>query len=55
MYLALATTQATARNLVTKVQFMWENLPSWLKVDLLKIINYHLRLVNGSKIQAKSF
>ena len=31
--LALATTQATARNLVTKVQFMWENLPSWLKVD----------------------
>jgi len=29
--LALATTQATARNLVTKVQFMWENLPHGLK------------------------
>ncbi len=25
--LALATTQATARNLVSKVKFMWENLP----------------------------
>ena len=52
--LALATTQATARNLVTKVQFMWENLPSWLKVDSAENNKLSLRLVNGSKIQAKS-
>ena len=52
--LALATTQATARNLVTKVQFMWENLPSWLKVDSAENNKLSLRLINGSKIQAKS-
>jgi hypothetical protein len=52
--LALATTQATARNLVTKVQFMWENLPSWLKVDAVENNKLSLRLINGSKIQAKS-
>jgi len=52
--LALATTQATARNLVSKVQFMWENLPSWLKVEAIENNKLSLRLVNGSKIQAKS-
>ena len=52
--LTLATTQTTARNLVTKVQFMWENLPSWLKVDSAENNKLSLRLVNGSKIQAKS-
>jgi hypothetical protein len=52
--LALATTQSTARNLVTKVQFMWENLPSWLKVDSAENNKLSLRLTNGSKIQAKS-
>ncbi len=52
--LALATTQATARNLVSKVQFMWENLPSWLKVESAENNKLSLRLVNGSKIQAKS-
>jgi hypothetical protein len=52
--LALATTQATARNLVSKVQFMWENLPSWLKVEDIENNKLSLRLNNGSKIQAKS-
>jgi len=52
--LALATTQATARNLVTKVQFMWENLPSWLRIEAVENNKLSLRLVNGSKIQAKS-
>jgi hypothetical protein len=52
--LALATTQATARNLVSKVQFMWDNLPSWLKVDAVENNKLSLRLTNGSKIQAKS-
>jgi hypothetical protein len=52
--LTLATTQATARNLVTKVQFMYENLPSWLRVGSLEKNKLSLRLINGSKITAKS-
>ena len=52
--LALATTQATARNLVTKVEFMWSNLPSWLRLDAAENNKLSLRLNNGSKIQAKS-
>jgi ribosomal protein S16 len=30
--LCIATKQETARNMVTKVKFMYDNLPSWLKV-----------------------
>ena len=30
--LCIATKQDTAKNMVTKVKFMYENLPSWLKV-----------------------
>ena len=52
--LTLATTQATARNLVSKVQFMYENLPSWLKVETIENNKLSLKLKNGSKIQAKS-
>jgi phage terminase large subunit GpA-like protein len=52
--LALATTQATARNLVSKVQFMYENLPSWLKIGHEENNKLSLKLKNGSKIQAKS-
>ena len=29
--LCIATKQETAKNMVTKVKFMFENLPSWLK------------------------
>lgn len=52
--LALATTQNTARNLVTKTQFMYENLPSWLKIKSQEYNKLSLRLTNGSRIQAKS-
>ena len=52
--LTLATTQATARNLVTKVQFMYDSLPSWLKIDAIEKNKLSLRLANGSKITAKS-
>ena len=52
--LALATTQATARNLVTKVIFMYEQLPKWLKLRAVEKNKLSLRLKNGSKIQAKS-
>jgi len=52
--LALATTQATARNLVTKVIFMYDELPRWLKLPSVEKNKLSLRLKNGSKIQAKS-
>ena len=52
--LALATTQATARNLVTKTMFMYDQLPKWLKIPALEKNKLSLRLKNGSKITAKS-
>ena len=52
--LALATTQATARNLVTKTMFMYDELPKWLKLPALEKNKLSLRLRNGSKITAKS-
>lgn len=52
--LALATTQATARNLVTKTIFMYEELPKWMKLPHVEKNKLSLRLKNGSKIHAKS-
>ena len=52
--LALATTQATARNLVTKTMFMYDELPKWLKLPSVEKNKLSLRLKNGSKITAKS-
>jgi len=52
--LALATTQNTARNLVSKTIFMYENLPKWLRLPFTENNKLSLRLRNGSKITAKS-
>lgn len=52
--LALATTQETARNLVTKVIFMYEELPKWLQLPSTEHNKLSLRLKNGSRIKAKS-
>lgn len=52
--LALATTQATARNIVTKVLFMYDQLPRWLQLQTTEKNKLSLRLKNGSMIQAKS-
>jgi hypothetical protein len=52
--LALATTQATARNLVSKTMFMYDELPRWLKLPAKEKNKLSLRLKNGSKITAKS-
>jgi hypothetical protein len=40
--------------MVTKVKFMYENLPSWLKIDYLENNKLTLRLTNGSQIKATS-
>jgi hypothetical protein len=52
--LVIATTQATAKNMVTKVRFAYQNLPSWLKVGATEDNRLSLRLVNGSQIKAVS-
>lgn len=52
--LCIATKQDTAKNMVTKVKFMYENLPSWLKVASEENNKLTLRLINGSQIKATS-
>ena len=52
--LVIATTQATAKNMVTKVRFAYQNLPTWLKIGHLEDNRLSLRLVNGSQIKAVS-
>ena len=52
--LVLATKQSTAKNLVTKVRFAYQALPSWLKLDTPENNVLTLRLSNGSQIKAAS-
>lgn len=54
--LCIATKQETAKNMVTKVKFMYENLPSWLKGNKkpLEDNKLSLKLNNGSQIKAVS-
>jgi len=54
--LCIATKQETAKNMVTKVKFMFENLPSWLKGNKkpLEDNKLSLKLPNGSQIKAVS-
>ena len=52
--LCIATKQETARNMVTKVKFMFDNLPSWLKIPADENNKLSLRLNNGSQIKATS-
>tara|TARA_Y100000389_G_scaffold202612_1_gene248409 strand:+ start:1347 stop:2921 length:1575 start_codon:yes stop_codon:yes gene_type:complete len=52
--LCIATKQDTAKNMVTKVKFMYENLPSWLKINADENNKLTLRLTNGSQIKATS-
>jgi phage terminase large subunit-like protein len=52
--LVIATKQDVAKNLVTKVQVMYDNLPSWLKLPNVEYNKLSLRLNNGSQIKATS-
>ena len=52
--LCIATKQETARNMVTKVKYMFDNLPSWLKIPAEENNKLSLRLNNGSQIKATS-
>ena len=50
--LCIATKQETAKNMVTKVRFAYENLPSWLKIKTIEDNKLSLKLANGSQIKA---
>lgn len=52
--LVIATKQDTAKNMITKVQFMYENLPKWLKLPAIENNKLSLKLSNGSQIKAVS-
>jgi len=50
--LVIATSKDTAKNLVTKVRVMYQNLPSWVKTKLEEDNKLSLRFTNGSQIKA---
>ncbi len=52
--LVIATKQEVAKNLVTKVRVMHDNLPSWLKGKCIEDNKLSLRFANGSQIKAVS-
>jgi hypothetical protein len=54
--LCIATKQETARGMVEKVQFMFDNLPAWLKGNQKPLANNKLsfQLANNSRIVATS-
>jgi hypothetical protein len=52
--LVIATKQETAKNMVTKVRFAYDNLPVWLKIGSTEDNRLSLRLNNGSQIKAVS-
>ena len=50
--LVIATKQETAKNLVTKVKFMHQNLPTWLRGEVITDNKLSLQFSNGSQIKA---
>ena len=50
--LVIATKQDVAKNLVTKVRVMQQNLPGWLKNQCVEDNKLSLRFKNGSQIKA---
>jgi len=52
--LCIATKQETAKNMVTKVRFAYDQLPKWLQIKTVEHNKLSLRLANGSQIKATS-
>jgi len=50
--LVIATKQETAKNMVTKIRFAYDQLPGWLKVKAIEDNRLSLRLANGSQVKA---
>ena len=52
--LAIATTQATAKNVITKIRVMYDGLPKWMKPKATENNKLSIRLANGSQAKAVS-
>ena len=52
--LCISIKQETAKEIVTRVRFANDNLPSWLKIECVEDNRLSLRLKNGSQIKAVS-
>ena len=52
--LCISISQETSKEIVTRVRFANDNLPSWLKVKCTEDNRLSLRLENGSQIKAVS-
>ena len=52
--LVISLTQDTAKEVVTKAKFAYDNLPSWLKTPAIEENKLSLKLKNGSQIKAAS-
>lgn len=52
--LVISLTQDTAKEVVTKAKFAYDNLPSWLKLPVIEDNKLSLKLNNGSLIKAAS-
>ena len=52
--LCIATKTETAKNMVTKVKFAFDNLPSWMKIKAIENNKLSIRLENGSQMKAVS-
>jgi hypothetical protein len=50
----IATKQETAKNIVTKIRFAFDNLPVWLQVPVTENNKLSMRLKNGSQVKALS-
>jgi phage terminase large subunit-like protein len=50
--LVIATNQNTAKILVTKIRFMYQHLPSWMKEGVVEDNKLSLKLKNGSQVKA---
>jgi len=52
--LCIATKTETAKNMVTKVKFGYDNLPSWMKIRTIENNKLSIRFANGSQMKAVS-
>lgn len=52
--LVIATKQETAKNLITKVKYAFDNLPVWLRLECVEAHKLGLKFANGSAIKAST-
>ena len=50
--LIIATKQETAKNLIAKVKFAYDNLPKWMKIECTENNKLSIKFANGSQIKA---